>query len=125
MRMNLYERWKEWTASLPRTDVVRAIFGILVVFGALFILFGLQGCSTVPTGPSMELAISQRTDGFIRLNQNVWQSSTCNPRHTAFIQYEHHSEILKETNENVYDGVLVGYKVQFGKFRHARRNDRN
>lgn len=110
----MYKKWKDWTASLPRTDIWRAGFGIVIVFTLLFLIFGLQGCANVNTGPSMGIGVSHRADAFVTVSQDVWKSSECNPRHSLSIEYLHHSEIFKEGDEDVYDGGIVWFNTQFG-----------
>lgn len=109
--MSIYDWFIEWTAKKERTDVWRAVIVIVVTFTALFVLFGLSGC--VSTGPSMTLATSHRGDGIARLHQNVYE----NGEHECFVEYEHHSEIFKETNEDTFDAGLVGCTIQFGDWK--------
>jgi len=111
---NLYEWFMKWTAERTRTDIWRAVIGIIIV--AVLLAF-LTGCAT--SGPSMTLASSAKGDGFIQISQPVYQSAvTCTPpKHEVFIDYLHHSEIFQETNEDVYDGIRLGYTHRFGKWK--------
>jgi len=110
---SLYERFKSWTAARQRTDIWRAVIGIVIV---AIILSLLTGCST--TGPSMTVAASYEGDGVIVLKQPIFQSQiVCTPpKHEVFINYLHHSEIFKETDEDTYDGIHLGYTHNFGKW---------
>lgn len=101
----------QWTADQKRTDLWRAGIGIVVIFLVLFAVFGLAGCTS--TGPSLTLAASHRGDGFVRLHQALVEKDG----HECFVEYEHHSEIFKEFNEDTYDGGLLGCTVQFGDWR--------
>lgn len=112
--MSIYDSFKEWSAGFKRTDIVRAVIGIAII---ALVLFLLTGCGT--HGPSMTLAPSLSGDAFIEVRQPVYQSQvTCTPpKHEVFIDYLHHSEIWKESNEDTYDGVRIGYTHNFGKWR--------
>lgn len=109
----MYQWFKNWSAGFERTDIVRAVVGIVIVFG---ILFFMTGCGT--TGPQMTLASSAHGDGFIEVRQPLYQSQvTCAPpKHEIFVDYLHHSEIFKETDEDTYDGIRIGYTHNFGKW---------
>ena len=108
----MYDWFKNWSAKFKHTDIVRAVIGIIIVAALLFIL---TACGT--TGPSMTLASSHRGDGFIQIKQPLYQSAVnCTPKHEVFVDYLHHSEIFKETDEVVYDGIRLGYTHNFGKW---------
>ncbi len=110
----MYDWFKNWTAKRTRTDIWRAVTGIIIIAAVLFFL---TGCGT--TGPSMTLASSAHGDGFIQVKQPLYQSQIvcAPPKHEVFIDYLHHSEIFKETNEDTYDGIRLGYTHQFGKWK--------
>lgn len=105
----MYDWFKKWTGERKRTDIWRAVAGIILI---ALILYMLTGCAT-SQGPSMTLAASYEGDGFIRVNQPIYDTKNGQ----WFIEYEHHSEINRETNEDTGDFGLVGYKHQFGKWR--------
>ena len=113
MMTKLYDWFKSWTAARSRTDVWRAVIGIVIIW---IILSLLTGCST--TGPSITLASSHNGDGLIRLKQPLYQSQIvcAPPKHEVFIDYLHHSEIFKESNEDTYDGIHLGYTHNLGKW---------
>lgn len=106
--MNIYEAFKNWTAKRERTDIWRAVIGILIIF---FLLLWLTGCTT--QGPRMTLAASYEGDGFIRVTQPVFEKGSVN----CFVEYEHHSEIFRETLEDTGDFGLVGCTKQFKQWR--------
>lgn len=110
----MYQWFKDWTAKRSHTDIWRAVVGIIVV---AIILTALTACST--SGPSMTLASSHRGDGFIEVRAPIYQSRiTCAPpKHEVFIDYLHHSEIFRETDEDTYDGVRLGYTHRFGRWK--------
>lgn len=102
----------KWTGKAKRPDVVRAVIGIVVV---ALLLSLLTGCA-VDRGPRMMLGVSGSADGFIRLTQDVYEKDTV----TCFVEYEHHSEIFKEYDEDVGDFAILGCSKQFGKWKWQR-----
>ena len=109
--MNPYQQFKDWTAKRKHTDIWRAVAGIIVIFFLLLLVFGSGGC--VSTGPAMTLGVSHRGDGIIHLRQNIYEQGPIQ----VFGEYEHHSEILKEFNEDTFDAGLVGVTYQFGDWK--------
>ncbi len=112
--MNIYEKCNAWLDKRPATDLWKAGVGIILI---VMVLFLLTACGT--SGPRMTLASSENGDGFIEIRQPLYQSPvTCTPpKHEWFLDYIHHSEIFHETNEDVFDGVRVGYSHNFGKWK--------
>ena len=98
----------QWTGKRSRTDVWRAGIGLVLI---IVLLFVFTGCVT-DKGPRMTLATSYEGDGFIRLTQPVYEHKNVE----CFVEYEHHSEILNESNEDVGDFGLGGCSYQFEKW---------
>lgn len=108
----MYELFKNWTAKRSRTDIWRAGIGIILITVLLLVF---TGCAT-NDGPRMTLAASHEGDGFIRLTQPIYDTKNGQ----WFIEYEHHSEIHREFNEDTGDFGLIGYTHQFGKWKWSR-----
>ena len=101
-----------WTAKRKRSDLWRAAIGIVLV---VVLLSLLTGCAT-DKGPRMMLGASYEGDGFIRVTQDVYEKGSV----TCFVEYEHHSEIFEEANEDVGDFGILGCSKQFGSWKWQR-----
>lgn len=102
----MYQWFKDWTAKRDKTDIWRASVGVILV---VLIILALTGCAA----PRMTLAASTEGDAFIRMTQPIVQTK----HGEVFIEYEHHSEIFQEFDEDTGDFVMLGYTHQFDDWR--------
>jgi len=108
----LYKWFREWTGKRKRTDIWRAATYLVLI---VLVLLAATGCTN--TGPQMTIAVSSEGDGFVRLTQPLYEAKAV----SCFAEYEHFSEIMRETNEVTGDFGLIGCRYQFGQWKFLQR----